>query len=382
MMTIEYRNQTANCNFSLVLRFYFEPNLSRMRVSPIIFFFFSSISLFAQSNSTTTEMELQVSEAEVFFESGKSDLPSDVDSLLNNLVQVLQKDPFLKVRVRAHTDAIGSISYNIQLSEDRATAVRRQLFSMGVDSSQVVAKGFGEGEPQATNNTAEGRQANRRATVEVFQPVKMLPLRGVIVDAETQKPLMALIIIRGRYFIDSLQTDSLGQYETMVPAQSNLVMETFSEGYIFETTMLRVKHAPIEVPKVELPKIKPGIAFDLKNFYFVGNQAVLLERSKPELNRLLKFMQYNPHVRIEIAGHVNVPNNPPVTKVSWEFGLSERRAKMVFDFLDEQGIDRNRMEYNGYGNWHMKFPRATTAKQQEMNRRVEIKILEETEAGE
>ena len=162
-----------------------------------------------------------------------------------------------------------------------------------------------------------------------------------------------------------------------MPQNSNLVIESFSEGYFFETTMLQMKTQPMELPQIALPKIKPGVSFDLKNFYFVGNQAVLLERSEPELNRLLKFMQFNPTALIEIAGHVNVPNNPPVIEGSWEHNLSIERAKMVHDFLVKQGISRHRMLFRGYGNWEMRFPQARSAKEQEMNRRVEIRIMEE-----
>jgi len=301
----------------------------------------------------------------------------EADSLLQPCLNALSKDPTLRVRVRAHTDNIGSVAYNKQLSERRANAVLARLFALGVDSSQVIAQGFGEEEPEATNQTEDGRQTNRRAIVEVFQPVRMLPLRGAIIDAETKKPLIGQILIRGRYFRDSLQTDTLGIYETFVPENSNLVIETFSEGYFFETAMLQMKTEPIELPQIALPKIKPGVSFDLKNFYFVGNQAVLLERSEPELNRLLKFMQFTPTTLIEIAGHVNVPNNPPVIEGSWEHNLSIERAKMVHDFLVGQGISRHRMLFRGYGNWEMRFPQARSAKEQELNRRVEIRIMEE-----
>ncbi|MEO1713196.1 MAG: OmpA family protein, partial [Bacteroidota bacterium] len=250
--------------------------------------------LLGQSSVSSSFAELFVDQSILLFDSGKADLPMEADSLLQPCLDALSKDPTLRVRVRAHTDNIGSVAYNKQLSERRANAVLARLFALGVDSSQVIAQGFGEEEPEATNQTEDGRQTNRRATVEVFQPVRMLPLRGAIIDAETKKPLIGQILIRGRYFRDSLQTDTLGIYETFVPENSNLVIETFSEGYFFETAMLQMKTEPIELPQIALPKIKPGVSFDLKNFYFVGNQAVLLERSEPELNRLLKFMQFNP----------------------------------------------------------------------------------------
>ncbi|MEM0991433.1 MAG: OmpA family protein, partial [Bacteroidota bacterium] len=114
---------------------------------------------------------------------------------------------------------------------------------------------------------------------------------------------------------------------------------------------------------------------DLKNFYFVGNQPILLKRSESELPKLLKFMQYNKDIIIEIAGHVNRPNEGPVSTQTFSYRLSVDRAKTVYDYLLANGIAINRMKYKGYGNWKMRYPNATNTEQQAANRRVEIKVL-------
>jgi flagellar motor protein MotB len=80
----------------------------------------------------------------------------------------------------------------------------------------------------------------------------------------------------------------------------------------------------------------------------------------------------NPDAAVEIAGHVNYPNQPPVTKSSWEWDLSVRRARLVYTWLIDNGIDPNRLIYNGYGNHQMRFPNATREEQMSQNRRVEI----------
>ena len=87
-------------------------------------------------------------------------------------------------------------------------------------------------------------------------------------------------------------------------------------------------------------------------------------------------MELNPAMKIEIAGHVNRPNNPPVPKDSWDFKLSEDRAKTVYNFLIEHGTSAERVSWKGYGNHQMRFPRATTEVEQALNRRVEIRVLE------
>lgn len=125
---------------------------------------------------------------------------------------------------------------------------------------------------------------------------------------------------------------------------------------------------------LKLPPLEKGETVDIDNLYFVGNQAVLLKKPLPELPKVLKFMQINSNIKI--AGHINRPKAPPVTKESWDYHLSLRRAKFVYNYLIENGIAESRLTYKGYGNWEMRFPQATSLQDQSANRRVEIRILE------
>ena len=87
-------------------------------------------------------------------------------------------------------------------------------------------------------------------------------------------------------------------------------------------------------------------------------------------------MQVNPQLKIEIAGHINYPNSPPVEQDSWYWQLSVARAKLVYDYLLENNIDSSRIKYAGYGNTQMRYPKATSEQEQALNRRVEIRVLE------
>lgn len=71
----------------------------------------------------------------------------------------------MKVRIDGHTDAQGSVAMNQQLSQARAESVKSALASMGVDGGRIEAIGHGESQPVADNNTAAGRQQNRRVEV-------------------------------------------------------------------------------------------------------------------------------------------------------------------------------------------------------------------------
>ena len=68
----------------------------------------------------------------------------------------------MMVEVQGHTDSIGSESYNQTLSEKRANAIMEYLVNKGIDSGTFEVKGYGESDPIDSNETAEGRQKNRR----------------------------------------------------------------------------------------------------------------------------------------------------------------------------------------------------------------------------
>lgn len=102
---------------------------------------------------------------DVVFETGKADLKPGAAERLRPLAQYLSGNPEVKVRIDGHTDAQGSDSYNQDLSERRAQAIRTALSSMGVDPARVQAVGHGESSPLADNKTATGRQQNRRVEI-------------------------------------------------------------------------------------------------------------------------------------------------------------------------------------------------------------------------
>jgi outer membrane protein OmpA-like peptidoglycan-associated protein len=116
---------------------------------------------------------------DVVFETGKADLKPGAAERLRPLASYLQANGNVRVQIDGHTDAQGSDSFNQQLSEARAGAVRAALGSMGVDGSRIVAIGHGKSEPVADNTTQAGRQQNRRVEVTlVGQPASQFAAGG------------------------------------------------------------------------------------------------------------------------------------------------------------------------------------------------------------
>ena len=203
-----------------------------------------------------------------------------------------------------------------------------------------------------------------------------MTLKGQIKDKETGEKIIADIVIRTKEKKDSLQTDSLGNFKTLLPIGTIAGIDIFAKGYFFETQMFKAKPALKINLSFQLKKAKVGEKVDIKNLYFIGNRAVLLKRSLPELPKLLKFMELNDSIEIEIAGHINRPNYPMVDKLSWDYKLSIQRAKTIYDYLLANNIPPKRISYKGYGNSQMRYPKAHSEKEQALNRRVEIKIVE------
>lgn len=96
------------------------------------------------------------------FDTGKATIQPASEAVLQPIVQLLEQDAALKLRIEGHTDNQGTASANQTLSEKRAQAVVAWLTSHGVQASRLTAKGFGTSKPVADNGSEEGRAKNRR----------------------------------------------------------------------------------------------------------------------------------------------------------------------------------------------------------------------------
>ena len=103
------------------------------------------------------------------FAFNKFDISPKAQTILNDVAAWLKKNPQMKCELSGHTDGKGSVAYNQKLSEQRAQAVYDYLVKAGVSSDNLTWKGYGKSEPIATNDTAEGRQLNRRVELRLIR---------------------------------------------------------------------------------------------------------------------------------------------------------------------------------------------------------------------
>ena len=110
---------------------------------------------------------IDVAAKNILFVTGSAKLQSKSFKGLNDVASIMAANPEMKLTIEGHTDNVGKDEYNQKLSEDRAASVRAYIISKGVDASRITSAGFGETRPIATNNTAAGRQQNRRVEMKM-----------------------------------------------------------------------------------------------------------------------------------------------------------------------------------------------------------------------
>jgi outer membrane protein OmpA-like peptidoglycan-associated protein len=114
-----------------------------------------------------TARGLIVNMPDVLFDTGKTDLKPSARERLAKVAGILIAYPDIHVEIDGYTDGTGSLEFNERLSQQRADSVRSYLSSQGVNSSAITTQGFGPSQPIASNDTASGRQQNRRVELVV-----------------------------------------------------------------------------------------------------------------------------------------------------------------------------------------------------------------------
>lgn len=115
-----------------------------------------------------TDRGLVLTLGDVLFDTGSADLKIGALRSLENLVAFLQENPNRNVLVEGHTDSVGQESYNQKLSQQRAESVKMALINRGVGSGRIIATGYGESHPVASNDNESGRQRNRRVEIIIL----------------------------------------------------------------------------------------------------------------------------------------------------------------------------------------------------------------------
>ena len=109
----------------------------------------------------------------VLFDLNKATIRQESEEALQSIADIMEEYPNTIFHIEGHTDSTGSDQYNLKLSKERAASVKEWLQNAGIPANRLTSEGYGESRPIATNNTAAGRQDNRRVEISLDKDKEM-----------------------------------------------------------------------------------------------------------------------------------------------------------------------------------------------------------------
>jgi len=142
--------------------------------------------------------------------------------------------------------------------------------------------------------------------------------------------------------------------------------------------VLANRSEPLTFEDFDLDSLERGDKLIIESLHFRPGRHILLEESVPRLKKLLKVLQDYPSLAIELQGHVCCApsGRDGIDKETLEEKLSLNRAKNIYEYLVRNGIDSNRLGYQGFARTQPLYPLERNDEERKMNRRVEVEILD------
>lgn len=208
-----------------------------------------------------------------------------------------------------------------------------------------------------------------------LRPTPVTYAKGKVYDSETKKPLGAHFEIistrNGKKIIEATSDPETGEFMVVIPTSQQYALNASSIGYLFFSEGFNfTTEADALYFDVPLQPIEIGKKVVLKNIFFETAKYNLMPESEAELTKLVQFLEKNKALKVEIGGHTD-----NVGTQAYNQDLSENRAKSVYTYLIEKGIDASRLSYKGY-NFSEPIAPNTTEEGRAQNRRTEFKIIE------
>ncbi len=201
-------------------------------------------------------------------------------------------------------------------------------------------------------------------------------VKGIVYDSKTKAKLDAKIDmfdLTSKEKQASIVSDKVnGSYMVVLNEGAEYGLEVHRKGYAFKSLTFNYKEEkdmqPVEID-IALDPISKGVIFRLDNVFFDYNKYELQDKSKTELDELVKFLQENEDVKGEISGHTDNIGAAEANNV-----LSLNRAQAVRDYLIKAGIPITRLSFKGYGSIQPSVPN-DSEENRAKNRRIEFKVL-------
>ena len=209
------------------------------------------------------------------------------------------------------------------------------------------------------------------------RPVPVSYMKGRVFDSRSFKGIRAVMqlidLATEEVVMELLSHAGEGDYLLSLPSERDYALNVSAEGYLFYSehftfTGQYSQAEPLE-RDVPLDAIRVGSVVVLHNVFYATGSFELEEASRAELNKVYGFMLENPAIGVEISGHTDNTGTPEHNQK-----LSEQRAKSVVEYLQNRGIDPQRIKASGYGEEQPVADNATE-EGRALNRRTELKII-------
>ncbi|SDK64530.1 OmpA family protein [Catalinimonas alkaloidigena] len=217
---------------------------------------------------------------------------------------------------------------------------------------------------------AEQARSQKNTSAE---PEDLLHVQGKVTDGKSGEVIDAHL----EYYklpdsdkVGIYNTES-GTFDLLMSGNAAYELEVVAQGYIpYQESLALYDHAGKEMVKnIELVPLKKGDVLRLDNLLFEQDEFYITESSYRELDRLVRMMEVNPTLEIRLEGHTDIRGNP-----RRNYQLSKNRIMEVGRYLQERGIDKNRLEFKAFGGSEP-LVREGSLEQRAANRRVEVRIM-------
>lgn len=212
---------------------------------------------------------------------------------------------------------------------------------------------------------------------ENMRPASVSFVQGKVYDKNTLVPLSAAFELidmqENRVIASSTSNAFTGEFMMSLPVDKQYALNVSRKDYLFYSANFSVNKGNDSLNPVKLDVPLQGVAIGekviLRNIFFESGKFELLTDSKAELGKLIGFLKKNTSMQIEIGGHTDNEGTDAANLI-----LSQNRAKAVYNYLTENGIDAARLSYKGYGET-MPLVSNSTAEGRANNRRTEFKVI-------
>lgn len=210
------------------------------------------------------------------------------------------------------------------------------------------------------------------------RPNSVSYMKGVIYDDITKTKIEAdfqlIDLETGKIVVTSKSNAVNGEFLVCLPLGKNYALNVSKSGYLFWSENFSFNNIHTEfkplIKDIALKPIKIGESVVLKNIFFDTDKYTIKEESKIELNKLIELLNSNKKLKIEISGHTD-----NVGTQQYNITLSENRAKEVYNYLIDNGINKTRLSYKGYG-FSKPIDDNNTEEGRSNNRRTEFKVID------